>query len=52
MTDERRRLGQAGERLAEEQLVGGGYQILDRNWRDGRRGELDLIARDGDCLVI
>ena len=52
MIDERRRLGQAGERLAEEQLVGGGYQILDRNWRDGRRGELDLIARDGDCLVI
>lgn len=52
MTDERRKLGQAGERLAQEQLAGQGYQIVDRNWRDGPRGELDLIARDGDCLVI
>lgn len=52
MTDARRQLGQAGERLAGEQLAGSGYQILERNWRYGRRGEIDLIARDGDCLVI
>lgn len=52
MTDQRRRLGQAGERLAEQQLAGRGYQIVARNWRYGRRGELDLVAQDGDCLVI
>lgn len=52
MSDDRRRLGQAGERLAEQQLAGRGYQILERNWRDGRRGEIDLVAQDGDCLVI
>ena len=52
MTDERRRLGQAGERLAEQQLADRGYQIVERNWRFGRRGEIDLVAQDGDCLVI
>mgnify|MGYP001199466592 CR=1 FL=1 len=52
MTDSRRRLGQTGERLAEQQLAARGYQILARNWRFGRRGELDLVAQDDDCLVI
>lgn len=28
-----------------------GFQILDRNWRH-RLGEIDLVARDGDAIVI
>ncbi len=28
-----------------------GYRILERNYRD-RRGEIDLIAKDGSCLVF
>lgn len=38
-----------------EHLRSRGLVILDRNWRpqrQGMRGELDLIARDGDYLVI
>jgi len=27
-------------------LKGGGLRVLECNWRDGRRGELDIIARD------
>lgn len=52
MTDERRRLGQAGERLAEQRLAELGYHVVARNWRAGRSGEIDLVAMDGDCLVI
>ena len=28
-----------------------GMQVLDRNWRC-EHGEVDIVARDGDCLVI
>ena len=29
-----------------------GYEILDRNWRHGGRGEIDLVARRGDVVVV
>jgi len=44
-------LGKRGERIAERALVAVGYEILDRNWRCPD-GEIDLVARDGDCLVF
>ena len=50
-TDPRRSLGEYGERLAERYLTERGLQVVDRNWRCAR-GELDLVARDGDCLVF
>ena len=53
--DDRIALGQRGEQLAMEYLRSRGMVVLDRNWRPrGRdlRGELDLVARDGDELVI
>ena len=28
-----------------------GMEVLDRNWRC-EHGEVDVVARDGDCLVI
>ena len=49
--DRRRALGEYGERLAERYLTDLGLAVVDRNWRCAR-GELDLVARDGDCLVF
>ena len=50
-TDPRRALGEYGERLAERYLRERGVAVIDRNWRCAR-GEIDLVARDGDCLVF
>lgn len=44
-------LGKKGEDIAEELLRSKGYQILKRNFRFGK-GEIDIIAKDGDCLVF
>ena len=44
-------LGRRGEELAAEYLVGTGLVLLSRNWRC-RDGEVDLIATDGDRLVV
>jgi len=40
-----------GERMAETFLAARGLEILDRNVRSGR-GELDLIAREGETIVF
>lgn len=48
---ERRKLGDAGERYAERLLTRAGWRILDRQWR-GSKGEIDLVALDGDVLVL
>ena len=49
--DPRRRLGQLGERLARGHLAAQGYELLEANFRT-RLGELDLVARQDDCLVF
>jgi putative endonuclease len=49
--DDRRGLGRRGEELAARHLAAQGYEILARNWRC-ETGELDLVARDGDCLAL
>jgi putative endonuclease len=49
--DQRRRRGELGERLARRHLAARGYRLLDVNFRS-RLGELDVVARDGDCLVF
>jgi putative endonuclease len=46
-----RQLGEYGERLACRYLTDIGFTILERNWRCVR-GEVDIIAIDGSCLVI
>ena len=48
----RARTGAQGEELAARHLAESGFEILERNWRAGRAGELDIIARDGQTLVI
>jgi putative endonuclease len=44
-------LGAYGERLAADHLRAAGMTVLDRNWRCAL-GELDIVARDGDVLVV
>lgn len=51
MTQQRRRVGAWGEDRAVAYLTGVGMAVLDRNWRC-RHGELDIVAVDGDCLVV
>ncbi|MFG2136282.1 YraN family protein [Streptomyces sp. NPDC048650] len=50
-TDPRRALGRYGEDLAARRLIEAGMQILQRNWRC-RDGEIDIVATDGDALVV
>ncbi|MDX6224639.1 MAG: putative endonuclease [Frankiales bacterium] len=44
-------LGKYGEQLAAEHLEAAGLVLIQRNWRC-RDGELDIVARDGDVLVV
>ncbi|TFE25027.1 YraN family protein [Cohnella luojiensis] len=43
--------GRAGEDAAAEHLLQLGYIVVERNWRC-RSGEIDLVAQDGETLVI
>ncbi|SES15987.1 putative endonuclease [Streptomyces sp. yr375] len=45
-------LGRYGEELAARRLAEAGMTVLERNWRCGRTGEIDIVARDGDVLVV
>jgi putative endonuclease len=48
-------LGWAGEELAVRHLRRSGFTVLARNWRcvrDDVRGELDVVALDGNVLVF
>ncbi|MFI6374567.1 YraN family protein [Streptomyces sp. NPDC050546] len=45
-------MGKYGESLAARQLTEAGLTVVERNWRSGRTGEIDIVARDGDVLVV
>jgi putative endonuclease len=45
-------LGRRGEALAAEVYEARGYEVLARNWRDGRAGELDLVVTKRRTLVV
>lgn len=49
----RSELGRRGEELAARYLTDVGYTVVDRNWRCGRLGEVDIVAVDpeGACVV-
>jgi putative endonuclease len=49
--DGRAETGRAGEALAAEWLERRGMEVLARNHRT-RRGEVDLVCRDGDVLCF
>ncbi|MBC7235777.1 MAG: YraN family protein [Chloroflexi bacterium] len=50
-SDHRRARGRLGEELACHALTERGYEIVARNWRCPQ-GEIDIVARDGECLVF
>ena len=47
----KRSVGARYETLAANYLTRHGVRILAKNFRT-RKGEIDLVARDGDCLVF
>lgn len=51
MTIDRQAIGKAGEDAVGRYLLENGLKILERNYRAGK-GEIDLIARDGDTIVF
>ena len=48
---DRREIGIRGEDAAAAYLERAGLQVIERNWRCAR-GEIDIIALDGDTLVL
>lgn len=51
MKHARQRLGRQGEQIAAIYLERQGYVIMEHNWRCPL-GEVDIVAREGDCLVF
>jgi len=49
--DQKKTVGNQGEKLAITHLEQNGYEILDKNYRAGH-GEIDIIARIGSILVF
>lgn len=48
----RRSLGAEGERMAAEFLIANNYKILKTNFRVGRLGEIDIIAREKEYICF
>jgi len=44
-------IGQKGENLATDYLLKNNFEILDRNYREGRI-EIDIIAKKNKCLYF
>ena len=47
-----REIGRACESNAVSYLEKNGYMIIDKNYRMGRYGEIDVIAKDGEYLCF
>lgn len=45
-------LGALGEKYAADYLAEQGYRILERNFRYGKMGEVDIIAQSADTVVF
>ena len=52
MTAASRKLGISGEAAAAQWYLDRGFQVVAQNWRAGRQGEIDLIARKGSLCAI
>lgn len=51
MSRERQDLGALGERIAAQWLVGAGWAVLDRRFRNGHR-DLDLVIERGGTVAF
>ncbi|HOV27571.1 MAG TPA: YraN family protein [Pseudobacteroides sp.] len=47
-----RRIGSANEKIAAEYLEACGYSIITLNFRAGKHGEIDIIAREKEYLCF
>ena len=47
-----KKIGDNGEKQAEEYLKKLGYKVIERNWKYSRIGEIDIIAKEKDILVF
>lgn len=45
-------VGRRGEEIAVAHVMARGWTVLATNWRSGREGEIDIVALDGDVLVV
>jgi putative endonuclease len=52
LKNDKKEFGVYGENLAAGYLADKGYQIIERNFRWGAKGEIDIVARDGETLVF
>jgi len=48
----RQEVGREGEELACNYLQQKGYEVLERNYRAGKTGEIDIIARRENLVVF
>ncbi len=49
---DRKKTGQIGENLAADYLKKRGYEILERNVHFSKSCEIDIIAKEKDCIVF
>lgn len=47
-----KRFGSVGEQLAAEYLEKNGFIIMDRNFRAGRFGEIDIVASENEYICF
>ncbi|MDP1710497.1 MAG: YraN family protein, partial [candidate division WWE3 bacterium] len=45
-------IGPRGEKIARRFLEDRGFRFIKRNFKTPRWGEIDLIMRDGDTIVV
>ncbi|AUS96476.1 hypothetical protein CDQ84_07805 [Clostridium thermosuccinogenes] len=48
----KRKLGSFGEEIAADFLIKSNYKIVNRNFRIGKLGEIDIIAWDGEYICF
>lgn len=48
----KRGFGSLGETIAADYLLNNGFVILDRNYRSGRFGEIDIIASENEYICF
>lgn len=47
-----RSIGSIGEQLAAEYLAQNGFKIIERNYRSGKFGEIDIIAAEREYICF
>lgn len=48
----KRGFGSIGEKIAADYLIKNGFTILDKNYRSGRFGEIDIIAAENEYICF